>query len=342
MVGDLIRARCRLAAALLAAGCLPAAQASDALFDADSILELELRGPLAATVRDTRNPTERPFVITAGAERWPVDVRARGKSRVHYCRFPPLRLDFDTDAVTRGPFAGQNKLKLVTHCGEGARSDDNLLEEYVAYRIFASLGPLSHRVRLLRLTYVDTDRPQQEPLIQHAFAIESIEQVAERNDGSVANVEHLVTSRIDRDQAALMFVFQYLIANIDWSLVKIREDDECCHNVHVVTTGERDFLVPYDFDLSGLVNPRYARRAPNLRNRSIRERSYQGYCLDGLQLDRAVAAVAARRDVIMAIIRDLPWSDAEAALERREFLEAFFDEAAAPDLAGRLAGECVG
>jgi hypothetical protein len=328
--------------ALLAVGSLSAAQASEPLFDSDGILDVELRGPLAATVRDTRRPTERPFEIVVDGERWPVDVRSRGKSRVHYCSFPPLRLDFDADAVTTGPFAGQDKLKLVTHCGDGPRSDDNLLEEYLAYRIFATLSPYSHRVRLLRLTYVDADKPGREPLLKHAFVIEPIDQVAARNEGQAAQVEHLVTSRIEHDQAALVFVFQYLIANVDWSLVKSGEDDECCHNMHVVTSAGHDFLVPYDFDLSGLVNARYARRAPRLRNRSVRERSYEGYCLDGLPLDRAVAGVVAKREEIMAMIRDLPWADAAATAERRAFMEAFFDEAAATVLAERFADDCVG
>jgi hypothetical protein len=336
------RALRRFWSAVLAVGLLSAAQASEPLFESDTILDVELRGPLAATVRDTRTPTERPFEIVVAGEHWAVDVRSRGKSRLHYCRFPPLRFDFDTDTVNTGPFAGQNKLKLVTHCGDGAQADDNLLEEYVAYRIFAALSPFSHRVRLLRLTYVDTDKPDEAPLVRHAFAIESVDQVAARNRGDVAKVEHLVTSRIDRDQAALMFVFQYLIASVDWSLVKLREDDECCHNVHVVTRDEQDFLVPYDFDLSGLVNPRYARRAPNLRNRSVRQRSYGGYCLGGLQLDEAVAAVFASRDEIMTIVRDLPWSEPEEASERNDFLDAFFDEADATVLARQLEGECVG
>jgi hypothetical protein len=342
MVEGMSRAMRGLWAAVLAVGLQPATHASEDLFASDSILNIELRGPLAATVRDTRHPTERPFEVAAGEGHWPVDVRARGKSRVHYCRFPPLRLDFDTDTVNTGPFAGQDKLKLVTHCGDGAQSDDNLLEEYVAYRIFAALSPLSHRVRLLRLTYVDTDKPDRAPVVKHAFAIEPVEQVAERNEGSVAQVEHLVTSRIDREQAALMFVFQYLIANVDWSLVKLKVDDECCHNVHVLTRDERDFLVPYDFDLSGLVNARYARRAPKLRNRSVRDRTYEGYCLGGLELERAVAAIVARKPEIMAIIQDLPWSDAEEAIERHAFLAAFFEEAATVPLAGQLADKCVG
>jgi hypothetical protein len=61
-----------------------------------------------------------------------------------------------------------------------------------------------------------------------------------------------------------------------------------------------------------------------------------------MQLDQAVAAIVAQREAIMAVVEGLPWADAEAAAERRAFLEAFFDEAATTALAKRLEGECVG
>ncbi len=326
---------------LLCAG-LGSAYAQAPLFDGDAVLDVELRGPLKATLRDKRTPGDRPFELAVEGTTWPVDVRTRGKSRVVFCSFPPLRLNFDRDRVTAGPFAGQDKLKLVTHCRDGARSDDNLLEEFVAYRIFSLLTERSHRVRLLRVTYIDSDRPQREPQVRRAFAIESIEQVAARTEGQVSRAKNLVKSRIARDQAARMFVFQYLIANVDWSLVKSRADDDCCHNVHIVRAGDRDYLVPYDFDLSGLVSPRYGRRTPNLRNGATRKRAYTGYCLDGLPLEEAVAFVAAQQTPVMAVIDGLPWSDADAAAKRRAFFEAFFEEAAAGGLAERMAEDCVG
>lgn len=326
---------------LLLAG-LGVAQAAETLFESDGALEVELRGPLKKTTRDTRTPDERMFEIATDEGTWPVAVRARGKSRVVYCRFPPLRLNFAAETMTSGPFAGQDKVKLVTHCGEGPRSHDDLLEEYAAYRIFAALSETSHRVRLLRIRYVDTDRAQREPLVRYAFAIEPIEQVAARNGAEGLIAEHLLTSRIDREQAALVFVFEYLLSNADWSLVRNPEDEDCCHNMHVLRRGDSDLLVPYDFDLSGLVEPRYARRAPNLRKRPDRRRSYTGYCLDGIDLDQAIAAVVSRRPEILAIVDGLPWSEADEVGERREFIEAFFAEAAAGGLAERMAEDCVG
>ena len=328
---------------ILLFGCIAEAYAAPLLFESDEILELKLSGPLKATLRDRRNPRERPFtVVTSDGGEWPVAVRTRGKSRTKLCSFPPLRLNFETDRVLDGPFVGQDKVKLVTHCADRAPGGDDLLEEFVAYRIFAFLSDYGHRARLLRITYVDTDKKRREPLLRYAFALEPTEQLAARTGATPLETEHLVKSRIDREQAALVFVFQYLIANLDWSLVKNRQDDACCHNVHLVQREGRDYLVPHDFDLSGLVIPDYARRAPNLAQRPSRRRSYQGYCMDGLPLEQAIAAVLARQEEIMALVEGLPWADAEEAAERRVFFGKFFDEARAGDLGARMAGDCIG
>jgi hypothetical protein len=327
---------------ILLFGCIASAHAAPPLFESDEILELELSGPLKATLRDRRKPRERPFTVATTDGEWPVAVRTRGKSRTKLCSFPPLRLNFETDAIIDGPFAGEDKVKLVTHCTDRVQGGDDLLEEFVAYRIFASLSDYGHRVRLLRIAYVDTEKKRPEPQVRYAFALEPIEQLAARTGASPLQTEHLVKSRIDREQAALVFVFQYLIANLDWSLVKNRQDDACCHNVHLVQREGRDYLVPYDFDLSGLVIPDYARRAPNVAQRPSRRRSYQGYCMDGLQLDEAVAAMLARQDEVMTLVAGLPWTDAEEAAERRAFFGKFFDEARAGDLGARLAGDCIG
>jgi hypothetical protein len=318
------------------------ADAALPLFAGDVVLEVELRGPVAKTVRDKRDPSERAFVIAAEGGEWPVQVRTRGKSRRTFCTFPPLRLNFGAVDTREGPFAGLKVVKLVTHCADNPANDDNLLEEYLAYRMLNLLTEHSHRVRLLRIRYVDTEKTRRAPLEKYAFVLEPIESVAERTGTEVAAIGHLVTSRIDRDQAAIAFVFQYLIANRDWSLVAADGETECCHNTRILLADDKQFIVPYDFDLSGFVYPRYARRAKNTQTRTVRDRKYTGYCLGGLQLDDAIVAVVAMEDEILALLDDLAWSEEKSVQGRREFVRAFFAEAAAGGLAEHMSKRCVG
>jgi hypothetical protein len=318
------------------------ANATLPLFADDAVLEIELTGPVGKTTRDKRDSDERGFVIAARGGEWPVQVRVRGKSRRTFCKFPPLRLNFLGSGITDGPFAGLGKVKLVTHCAQGAAYSDNLLEEYAAYRMLHLLTERSHRVRLLRIRYVDTEKARREPLEKFAFALEPLDSVAERMGAEVGAVGHVVTSRIDREQAAIAFVFQYLIANVDWSLVTADGETECCHNMQILLANDKQVVVPYDFDLSGFVYPGYARRAKNMRTRTSRKRNYIGYCLGGLQLDNAIAAVVAVEDEIMALIEGLAWSDEKYVQDRREFLREFFAQAAAGGLAERMTESCVG
>ena len=84
--------------------CCAAADASP-LFDDESVLDVELRGPLSKTLRDNEERAERPFVLSIDGVDLDVMVRVRGKSRAETCRFPPLRLGFSNpaDTVFEGP-----------------------------------------------------------------------------------------------------------------------------------------------------------------------------------------------------------------------------------------------
>ena len=315
---------------------------ADTLFSSDAVLDVELRGPLRSTLRDKRERSERSFTITVDSQSWPVEVRVRGKSRVRECRFPPLRLNFRRNDVTGGPFAGLDKVKLVTHCRDGRHFDANLLEEYAAYRMFSLLSGFSHRVRLMRVRYVDTVKPGEDPLVRYAFAVEPIEQVATRLGAEVELVPHVVTSRLAVAQAELVFVYHYLIGNTDWSLVTADGEESCCHNGRLLQKDGKNYLVPYDFDLSGFVNARYSAPDRSLPIRRVTTRLYRGYCVDGLDPGTAIDAIVAARPDMMTVVSSLPDATEKGAEKRLAFLAQFFEEAGAGGLAERLASNCVG
>ncbi len=90
----------------------------------------------------------------------PMKVRLRGNFRKDpvNCDFPPLRLNFSNTTVINTIFAGQDKIKLVTHCR--SRKDlyeQNVLKEYLAYKLYNLFTEESYHVRLVHLTYADTE-----------------------------------------------------------------------------------------------------------------------------------------------------------------------------------------
>ncbi len=319
------------------------AAAEERLFDGHELIEVELRGPLRDVVRDDRKRRERPFTIRVdGGRPVPVEVRVRGKSRVRECRFPPLRLDFAAEDAAGSAFDGLDKVKLVTHCRDREHYERNVLDEYAAYRIFNLLTERSHRVRLLRVRYVDTDRPDDPPLVRLSFVLEPVEQVAARLGAGIAETEYVVKSRLEPQQTALVSAFHYLIGNVDWSLVAAEDEEFCCHNGSLLLMDDKYVLLPYDFDLSGLVDARYAKPHPSVPIRSVTQRLYRGYCMDDLPLDEALATIVSQRQAILDLVRGLPEADPDATADRIAFLEEFFAEAASGTLVEEWVDGCVG
>jgi len=327
---------------LLAGACSHAAAAS--LFDELKVLEVELTGPIDSVFRSRKEPRDFPFVLRVDGRELSVSVRLRGKSRLDHCRFPPLRLGFDPTGTGETVFAGQGELKLVTHCINSKAGEKNLLEEYLAYRIFNVLSDYSYRVRLLHMSYVDTDgRLDRDAHRRYAFVIEPTGQLTARLDSKPLQLSSVSKRRLDAEQAARVYVFQYLVGNTDWSLVRPLDSEECCHNGKLVGSDEQIFYVPYDFDQSGIVNASYARPHPEVRLPNVRARRYRGYCTDQDVLRAAIRHVNLARDEIIELVGDTPGFSERDAERTVDYLMAYFDKAEDEEkLLGKFEKKCLG
>ena len=285
-----------------------AAQATASpLFDDNAVIDVELIGPIGSLVADKKDDTELPFVLIADGVEHHIKIRVRGNSRLRVCEFPPLRFNFSGSDTERSVFAGQDKLKLVTHCRNRAVAQTDALEEYAAYRIFNLISDVSYRTRLLRIRYMDTDERRKDKRLEYyGFLIESQTELAERVGGQTANVTGVSLRSLDKDQAALVYVFQYLIGNTDWSMVKTGGDDTCCHNGDILDIGSKHFYLPYDFDLAGLVNAKYAYPDPSLRIRKVTQRLYRGFCTERATMQKALGIVKSREIGILNLLHEIP------------------------------------
>ena len=136
------------------------------LFSSNDILDVTIRAPFTTIMRQRSGDEELPATLTyvdGEADEVTVDlnIRTRGRFRRQskICKWAPLRLNFKKSTVKNTVFAGSDKLKLVTHCRNGSvRYSQALQSEHLAYRILNVLTDTSFRVRMLRITYVDTDK----------------------------------------------------------------------------------------------------------------------------------------------------------------------------------------
>lgn len=295
------------------------------LFENDQVQIITLTGPLNTLIRNKEDEKAYPFVIDANGVEHQVMVSARGNSRKELCAFPPLRLRFGEDIPEKSTFKGQDKLKLVSHCFTTERKQDYMLKEFAAYRFFALLTNNAYRVRLLQIDYQDTDGKHS--LIRHGFVIERTGALAERIGGKRASLKAISKRSLNDQQEALVYVFQYLIGNTDWSMVTSENDDECCHNGKLIRKDHQLLYIPYDFDLSGLVNANYAHPDPSLRIRSVTQRVYRGFCLNPEVLRQAVRTINTRQADFYTIIDELPALTDSNRKKARRFLDRFFKEA---------------
>jgi hypothetical protein len=301
---------------------------AETLFDSDEVIEITLTGPLDSVLDDKKQKREQPFVLQVDGLDVNILARVRGNSRLRVCHLPPLRLNFINDEAQQTVFEGQKKLRLVTLCRKGERGRMDVLEEYAAYRIFNLLSDISYKVRLLHITYVDTDgRSKLASQPSYAFAIEPKEQLVERVGGEWVELPGVKMSQVAEHQTALVFVFEYLIGNTDWSFALADGDDACCHNGDLLKINGKLNYVPYDFDLAGLVNAAYAKPDRSFRIRKVTSRLYRGYCLSPEALEDAIQIFKSKRDDIFAVLSGIPGYSGKDAEKNIKYLDTFFEQA---------------
>ena len=156
----------------------------DPLFASDDVLTVTISAPLKKVVRNrsTTDYESGTFQFTNSdgkAKNLDLKLRARGNFRREECRHPPAWLNFRKSQVRGTLFENQDKLKLVVHCERSSRYEQYVLREYLAYRVLNELTQNSFRVRLLRVTYIDTEDDEVSPP-RWAFLIEHKKRLAKR------------------------------------------------------------------------------------------------------------------------------------------------------------------
>lgn len=316
------------------------AATSAPLFASHERLRLTLEAPLTTIFRE-REPESEEYPGTvihhqAGGQdvKLDVQIRTRGKTRLtrRICQFPPLRLNFKKGQTESETFRGQDKLKLAVHCqNDRAEHEQYTLQEYLAYRVFNLLSDMSFRVRLARVTYVDSDT-KLDTLVKFGFLIEDDDMLAARQGWRVLTTQTVPPELTEQSYLALVEVFQYFVGNPDWSAFSAEPGEEhCCHNTRAIGDPGAGpvFPVPYDFDISGLVNTPYADRLfrpadRNLGIRSVRDRLYRGLCSSGPSLPAVFAVFNEKKQAIHQLYREQPDLDPKVVQETIEYLDEFY------------------
>jgi len=257
-----------------------------------------------------------------------VELTTRGKSRRRrdICRFPPLKIYFDKEQLKGTTLRGNKSLKLVTHCSGSVRFSSYYIKEFLIYRAYNKITPVSFRVRSARITYTDS-LGKRKPDTHFAFFIEDVDDMAKRNDLEEIVIGKIQPSRLDAHVSSLYSVFQYMIGNLDWAATSGPNSAECCHNTKLIGIRDGDsayYPVPYDFDSSGLVDAHYAVPPEALGVRKITDRLYRGYCFHNHLTEASLDIFGTKKDAILAVFSDDPRLDDRHKQITLKYLDRFF------------------
>jgi len=319
----------------------------DPLFQDNETLHVTITAPLTTLIRERPKDDYLPGVFqyteTDGtAVKFDLQIRTRGHFRHKTCDYPPLRLNLKKSQTDGTLFDKQDKLKLVIHCDYSERYEQVVLREYLAYRILNAITNMSFRVRLLRVTYVNSEKRDggQE---RYGFLIEHKNRLAARFDLKDLELERTSVASLQADRLNLTSVFEFLIGNTDFSPIAGPPDNECCHN-YVLFGNDIDpvIAVPYDFDQSGFVDAPYAVPNENFRIRNVRQRLYRGRCVNNEHVAASLRRFRDRRDSIYALVDEQVGLQPRVRKNLIRYIDEFYDLIDDPkDVERRIIKRCI-
>jgi hypothetical protein len=151
--------------------------------------------------------------------------------------------------------------------------NDYIIKEYLAYKLYEIVGDYHFKVRLVAINYNEIKGNKTKEHDLKGILIEDPDDMAERYNGQILerNFHPLVMDPISSIQNSF---FQYMVGNTDFSTA-------VQHNEKLMFAEKKVIPVPYDFDMSGLVNTSYAVVSQvgdqQLNISSVRERLYRGF-----------------------------------------------------------------
>ncbi len=297
-------------------------QKTDTLFFSDEVINMELSSDFSAIRADTaKDPKPHNGKLIyhdpdGRTRKFTVKVRARGDFRRNpeICLFPPLLVNFRKNEVRNTIFNNQDKLKLVTAC----QSEEDVVEEYLIYKMYNLVTDLSLKVRLVKVLYIDTSTGKK-VFERYSFFIEHEDQLAERNKAFERD-SLLTPFDLDRENFMNMSVFEYLIGNRDWFITSRR-------NVIILRSEDKTkdlLVVPYDFDFAGLIDASYTKPRDVPEMYLSKRRVYKGLCFTEEEFKRTFEYYIKLKPEFDSLINNQEIISKATRKENIRYLEEFY------------------
>ena len=240
-----------------------------------------------------------------------VRLRARGNFRRNTCYWPPVRVKIKKSAAKETIFEGNKSLKLVLPCMMEPDRNDNIMKEYMAYKLYEQISPYHFNARRVDIDFTEIKGRKEKSHQIKGFLIEDDDIVADRFEGKVVD-RFIHPLAMDAETSVQNAFFNFLIGNTDISVAYQ-------HNAKLLYIGKRLIPLSYDFDMTGFVNPSYATVNETLGIKSVRDRKYRGFKRDGSIIETVRQLYISKKADLLSIVE----SHASQFDNQREYKETF-------------------
>jgi hypothetical protein len=296
---------------------------SDLLYADPSPMDIKLnysnKNVKKNTTDSTFIETDLSFLHKGNWTTIPVSIRARGKFRRSKCYFSPIKMKIKKSQYKNTVFDGNKSLKLVLPCRVENSKNDNIIKEYIVYKMYELITPYHFKTRRVNVDFTEPKGKKTKNYSLKGFLIEDDSKLAKRFDGKVVELflHPMAMQHLTSVQHAF---FQYLIGNTDFSVA-------FQHNGKLLFAAEEFLPLPYDFDMTGWVDPGYGFGNPTLELSSLTERKYRGFKRDQEVFNSVRNQYIDTKDQIVALVKSFESEfDSKYAFNTMYgFMEEFFE-----------------
>lgn len=297
------------------------------LFLTDSVLPIKMSYSFKELRKNTNDSTylNIDLLYEQASGDWqsiPVRVRSRGNFRLKKCYFPPVKMRIKKAKAKGTLFKGNKELKLVLPCLLEKNTDDNVIKELIAYKIYELASPYHFKTKLLNISLSEFKGKKIKEHQVKGFFIEDTKKVADRAGGHVLkrNVHPMQQETLSSIRNEF---FQFMIGNTDYS-------SGYQHNEKLLFVNKNTVPVPYDFDMSGLCNTSYSVvsqiKGQELPITEVTERLYRGFKRNDAVMFQVKNEFLENQEKMLSIVdaHETYFKNPQEFIKSKKYIQEFF------------------
>jgi len=286
-------------------------------FDGDISISLsENRRDILQTYDTDEIATEGKVTIVVGTSPlvFSGSLKPGGKTRRKICGNYPIKINLRKAELEPFNFIPKyDRLKIVFQCNDQKLMAESIKMEKFIYDLHNVITPYSHRARLIRAKTSD------EKKYLDALLLESREDLGHRTEITELETSTINVDLLIRTEYVKMCLFQYMIANTDWSARKM-------HNSKLYTLADKSLItIPYDFDYAGIINNDYAVTPEILPISRVTQRYFMDKKITMEELQEGIDFYLSIEDKVMELCKNVNYLSDKYKNRSTIFIQKFFE-----------------